>query len=339
MWLDKIDPNFRSLTDQLFFTDRTDLDISNFQTFYGNKAEHYQYFWDRFLRSSEIFWPETFWITRFEFVIDQMPKKMSQEMENYLLTQFKTVTSYYDSRVSLDNRHIQFVAWVKTKSLKKESLTTIQDFLTNAPYVMDTRRLVEMVKYFIPFLFPSMDEYVAILSKRAGVFRNFQVLKDLEALGYKVDKSPIFKMTRDLVFKRVPNRPNRRSFFSLLSDASVMADLKSEYRPIHRPRLLALIKECDYKEIEEYHLRNMKALLELDSSVADELIVIYADKLFARGWGNKKANADRLVRACKTFPQFSPKKVLAYLSANNRMSDVKHIVSAFPDLKVLVPFI
>ena len=339
MQLDKIDPNFRLITDQLFFTDRTDLDTSNFQTLYGSKGEHYQYFWDRFLRSSEIFWEESFWLNRFAFVIDQMPKKMSQEMENHLLIHFKNVANYYNSRVSLDTRHIQFIAWVKTKSAKKENLTAIQDYLTNAPYVMDTRSLVEMVKHFIPYLFPTMDVYVALLSKKAGIFRNFQVLKDLEVLGFTVDKSPLFKMAKDLLFKRVPNRPNRRSLFSLLNDMSVMADLKSAYLPIHRPRLMALIGECDYREIEEYHLRNIKNLLELDASVADELLVIYADKLFARGWGNKKANADRLVRACKTFPQFSPKKVLAYLSANNRMSDIKHIVSAFPDLKVLVPFI
>lgn len=335
MQLDKVDPQFRLLTDQLFFTDRTDLDISNFQTLYGSKPEHYQYFWDRFWRSSEICWEESFWLNRFEFVIDQLPKRMIQAMESHLLSHFRDVIIFN----SLDNRYVQFVAWVKVKSLKKESLTLIQDFMTNAPYVMGTQRLVDMVKHFIPFLFSTMDEYIALLSKKASAYRNFQVLKDLESLGHKVDKKPIFKMARDLLFKRVPNRSNRRSFFSLITDASVMADLESEYQPIHRPRLIAFIRECDYKEIEEHHLRNIKNLLALDSTVAEELLLVYADKLYARGYGNKKANVDRLIRACKTFPQFSPKKVLAYLSTNNRMSDIKHLVSAFPDLKMLVPFV
>jgi hypothetical protein len=339
MQLEKIDPKFRLLADQLFFTDRVDLDVSNFQTLLGSGADHYYYLWDRFLRGTEIFWEESFWLNRFEFVLDNLPKKMVQEMESHLLSQFRNISHYFNSKMLYDNRHVQFIAWVKSKSLKKENLSTIQDFLTNAPHIMDTRSLVEMVGHFIPFLFPSMDEYVTILSKKAGVFRNFQVLKDLEALGYKVDKSLVFKMARDLLFKRVPNRSNRRSFFSLLGDSSVMADLKSAYLPIHRPRLVALIKECEFREIEEYHLRNMKSLLELDSTVAEELLFTYADKLYARGYGNKKANVDRLIRACKTFPQFSPKKILAYLSANNRMSDIKHIVSAFPDLKMLVPFL
>jgi hypothetical protein len=125
----------------------------------------------------------------------------------------------------------------------------------------------------------------------------------------------------------------------MLEDKEVMAHLKSFYKPEHRDRLIELIKRCDYKEIEEYHLRNIKNLLELDASIADELMETYAVKLYSRYTGHKGANVKRLVRACKTFPQFSPKKVLAWLSANNKMSDIKIMLSSFPDLKNLAAFV
>ena len=52
-----------------------------------------------------------------------------------------------------------------------------------------------------------------------------------------------------------------------------------------------------------------------------------------------KANIDRIIRVLKTFPQFSPKKMLVYLANNNRMTDIKYLLNAFPDLRKLAAFI
>jgi hypothetical protein len=73
--------------------------------------------------------------------------------------------------------------------------------------------------------------------------------------------------------------------------------------------------------------------------VADELAVMYADELYSRGSGHKRANADRLIRLLKTVPQVSQKRMLVYLSSNNRMGDIKYILSAFPELKKLAAFV
>jgi len=340
MQLDKIDPKFRVLIDQLFFTDRSDLDTSDFTVMLGNKDEHYRYLWDRFIRSSEIFWEEAFWINRFDFVLTYRPRKMDEEIESRLTNKFWTTCRNYTT-LQLSNEAIQFIAWAKAKSLRKENVTAIREFLLGLVHTVQAPSLPSIVQSFIPFLFKDMDEYMTCLSEKiAQSARSFEVLKQLEAQGLNVDKTKLFKLSKSLLFKKASNRPNRRSFFAMLDDSSIMAYLKSEYKSAeHQPRLLDLLRKCDYKEIEEFHLRNIKNLLELDSTIADELLTIYADKLYARGTGDKGANIKRLIRACKTYFQFSPKKVLAYLSSNSRMSDIKLLVSAFPDLKALVPFV
>jgi hypothetical protein len=338
---DNIDPKFRILADQLFFTDRTDLDLSNFVTLLGNNEDHYRYLWDRFMRSTEIFWDESFWVNRFEFFLTHKPKKSVPEIEAHLFNRFKNLLiSNYSASPLYHNPYVQFIAWAKAKANKKENLQDIKDFLISLPPIMQVAKLISVVGHFIPFIFSNIEEYIQIITKNIShSARSLEVIKQFEAQGLVIDRVPINKEARNLLFKRVPNKPNRRAFMAMLNDPAIMATLKAEYKPEHRDRLLALVKRCDYKEIEEQHLRNIKNLLELDASIADDLITTYADRLYARGTGDKGANIKRLIRACKTYPQFSPKKVLAYLSANNRMSDIKFLVASFHDLKLLVPFV
>jgi hypothetical protein len=208
------------------------------------------------------------------------------------------------------------------------------------PHFTQSTKILGVINYFIPHLFTNEDEYVAALSIEVGQSaRSFEIIKQLEIQGIKIDKAPLFKLARNLLFKRAVNRPNRRSFFAMIDDPAIMAHLKSEYKTEHRDRLLALVKACEFREIEEYHLRNVKNLLELDVSVADELMTTYANSLYARGTGYKKANVQRLIRLCKSYQQISPKKVLVYLSSQNRMPDIKYLMKAFPDLKTLIPFV
>ena len=134
-------------------------------------------------------------------------------------------------------------------------------------------------------------------------------------------------------------KKNRRAFFTLLNDKYVATSFKKEYLPTYKPNIINLISTCDYQMIEEFHLRNVKNLVALDSSIADELSIIYADKLYTRYTGHKRSNADRLIRLLKAVPQISPKKILVYLSNNNEMADIKYILSAFPELRKLAAFV
>lgn len=340
--LDKIDPQFRKLVDQLFFTDRTDLDTSNFPALLGNKDEHFAYLHDRFTRSQEIFWDEAFWLHRFDLLLSLNSKRASLVIEPHLISQFRSlVIRNPQANVNSDNAYIQFVAWSKTKSNRKEDISAIRDFLLGLPHIIQISRLTSVVSHFAPHIFQSSDEYIEIISKRIGqVARNFEVLQQLERQGLKIDKAPVFKLAKDLLLKRVPNRNNKRALFTMMEDTAMMTHLQTEYCPSdHRSRLIKLVQSCDYKELEQYHLRNIKNLLILDAALADEILATYLESLYIRRAGYKRSNVKRLIRACKTFPQLSSKKVLAYLASNNRMSDIKYILKAFPDLKTLAPFI
>lgn len=339
--LDKVDSKFRLLVDQLFFTDRTDLDTSDLQSLLGNSEVHFGYLWDRFTRSVEIFWDEAFWIHRLELLLSLQHKKLDEYLGNYLLSRFRRLveTQPYASP-QLNNEYRQFIAWTKVRAARKDDVMPIRDYFMGLVHNMQVGRISSIIDNFIPHLFQNMDEYLSLLGKRVShSSKNFEVLQQLEQQGVPIDRAPIFKQAKNLLLKRALNRPNRRSFFAMINDATIMAHLKSEYKPENRDRLLELIKSCDYKEIEDRHFRNIKNLLELDSSIVDDLFTIYADKLYGRGYGNKKANVQRIIRLCKTHTQISPKKVLVYLSSQGRMGDIKYLLSAFPELKTLIPFV
>lgn len=342
MQLSLVDPKFRKLVDQLFFTDRTDIDTSEFQHLFANKDVHYDYLWDRIRRSKEIFWEESFWIDRFEFLLTVSPKKIEQELESTLLSEFKQLLMRsYGASPAYNNVYLQLIAWAKAKNNKKLGIKAIEELLVGLIHFTSVEETLKVIKEFVPHIFPTFDDYISIISKNVPQSgRNFQMMKELERLGVVLDKEPVYKLARDLLFKRALNRPNRRTLFNLFTDDAVMTHIKGQYKTVeHKTRLVDFVKSCDYKEIEEQHLRNIKNLLDLDPTIADDLLTTYADKLYARGTGAQGANVKRLIRACKTFPHFSPKKVLVWLSNNNRMPNIKFLVSAFPELKPLVPFV
>ena len=339
--LDKIDPKFRLLTDQLFFTDRTDLETADLAVMLTKERENYLYLWDRFTRALEIYWDEAFWVNRFELLLSLGHKKLVVEIGNILTSNFKKLLMYqYEANAVHHNSYIQFLAWAKAKSQKKESIIEIRDFLLGMPEYLQIAKLLSVVFDFIPTVFLTVDEYTEIVTKNISQSaRNFDLLKQFEEQGMVIDKEPIFKMAHNLLLKRVPNKANRRSLFKLLGEPTVLAVLKAEYSVDHHVGLTNIIKNCDYKEIEAGHLHHIKNLLELDPTIVDDVMLAYAKSLYARGTGGKGVNIKRLIRLCKAYPQFLPKKILSYLSTNNLLSDVKLLVVAFPTLKTLVPFV
>ena len=169
--------------------------------------------------------------------------------------------------------------------------------------------------------------------------RNYDLLLVLQKQGVPFNKKPIITLAKELVFERERKSKTNRAFFVLLNDIEVRQALKDDYGPHYRPKLLTLLKSSDFALVEELHLRNLKNLIDLDASLADDLTIIYADKLYARGSKHKHANADRLIRLLKSIPQISQRKVLVYLSSNNKMADIKYVLTAFPELKKLAAFV
>jgi hypothetical protein len=338
--LDKVDSQFRHLTDLLLFTDRTDVDWSNYQTLL-NDEPNYLYLVDRFERCVEMHWDEAFWRHRLDFLFSLGHKKLHQLMDILIEDRFRyLIKSNSAASPYVHKEFMQYIWLCAAKAKHKANLMAAKKLLLQLPYSVRADDLLRFVKHFVPIVYPSLEAYGDALTREiAHSSRAFQMMDTLEKEGVPVDRSLIYKVAKDLFFKRVLNRKNRHSLFTMLNDDSVRNAIKLEYKPEHQERLLTLINQCDFGEIDQGHLINIKNILDIDDSVADKLLVAYGDKLHARGVGSKKANIERIIKVLKTFPQCSPKKTLVYLSNHNRMSDIKYLLSAFPDLRRLAPFL
>lgn len=342
--LNKINPKFRQLTDLLFFTDRMDLDLSEFKALLKeNQENHFSYMWDRFKRSTEIFWEhgEKFWAHRLTFLLELNEKTLSKYIEEHLEKRmFHLVRVKEQVSIVYDIEYLQFLEFCKVKNARQESLVSVKGQLTELPAHMKFEKIIGIVNSFIPIVFVDINEYTEVIAKKiTHSARSFDLLCSLERHGIQFDKEPILKLVHELLFERKHNDKNQRAFFTILNDNDIRIKLKEKYDVSYRDKLLSFLRSCDYQIIEEHHLRNIKNIVDLDPSVVDELAVVYADRLYARSTGHKKANADRLIRLLKTIPQIAPKKILAYLSSNNKMSDIKYVLSAFPDLRKLAAFV
>jgi hypothetical protein len=342
--LSRVNPKFREITDLLLFSDRMDLDLSDYKRLLReNYNDHFDYLLDRFSLGSEVCWEigAVFWENRLTFLFSLNEKKISTEIETYLESR---VTELFRSKDDVspvyDVEFLQFIELCKVKKNNCEPLNSIRTYLTESPPHMKFDKLIGIVEAFIPIVFEDMNEFAEIIGKRiTNSIRNFDLLMELESRGIVFDKQPILNLARELIVERTRSDKNLRAFFIILNNDEIRARLKDDYSTSYREKILDLLDYCDYSLIEEFHLRNMKNLVELDLGLADELAVIYADKLYSRSTSHKKANADRLIRLLKTIPQIYPKKILAYLSANNKMFDIKYMLTEFPDLKKLAAFV
>lgn len=341
--LDRINPKFRHITDLLLFSNRTDVDMSNYKRLLRESPRHFEYLWDRFERACEIYWEdgEQFWRDRLSLLLAVNDKNLSKYIESHLETRmFEAVRNNPSVDIAYDNEFLQYVAFCKAKYARNESLLHVREYLIGLPSQISTQKLISVVNAFVPFIFGDLNEYVEItLRKVTQSARHFELLLSLEEYGLTFDRHPIAQLVKDILIFRVHSDKNRRAFFSIINDPKVMAIFKGKYDVICRSKLLELLRLCDYCVLEDGHLRNFKNLIELDPTLADEVAAIYADKLYLRTFGHKRANADKLIRLLKNVPQVSPKKMLAYLASNNKMTDIKYILSSFPELKRLAAFV
>lgn len=341
---DKVNPKFRHLTDLLFFSDRMDLDLSGYKSLFRERQDvHNNYLLDRFEKASTIFWEEgqKFWAHRLEILFALNDKSVTQTISNNIEHKlFNLLRNKSHISLEYDVEFQQFLEYCRIKTNRNENLQSIKDYLLGLSSNTDIDSLIVLIKHFIPLLFKDMNEYVeVVLKKITQSARNFDLLCQLERRGVTFNKQPLYQLAEDLLLTRALNDKNRRALFSMMNDDRIMSHLKKQYSDSDKSRLLDFIEACDYQDIEHNHLENVKNIFKIDSSVGDELAILYADKLFARHTGHRKANADRLIKLLKAFPQIQPKKVLAHLSAHNRMNDIKYIISAFPDLKKLAAFV
>jgi hypothetical protein len=334
---------FRNLTDLLFYSDRLDLDLSEYKLLYKeNRTIHSTYILNVFKRTSDIFWEnnDSFWVNRLTFIFSLNEKHLSEEVSSFIQKRMLNLIKFKpDIDIKYDVEFQQFVAYCKVKLQRGEDLSLIKEQFLSLPSNNSAERLMQIVPNFIPIFYKDINEYLDYIIKRIPQSgRNFELLLELEEMGLCYNKAPIFSLAKELLLERPFNDKNRRALFSLLYDDAILASLKKIEHPI-KDRLLGLLNTSSYKDIEDRHFSNVKHLLELDPSLSDDVANIYATRLYARGSGHRKSNADRLIRLLTLFPQIQPKKVLAFLSSNNKMIDIKYMLSAFPELRKLAAFV
>lgn len=335
-----VDSQFRYLTDLLLFSDRTDVDWSNYRILLNEEA-NYLYLAERFNRCVEMYWNEEFWKHRLDFLFSLRHKRLHQLMDSLIEDKFRfLIRSNSHASPFVHREFVQYIGLCIAKSRHKGNLMTAKKLLLQLPHSVRTDDLTRFISYFTPFVYSSLEVYWTALTREVvSSNRAFQVLETLEKRGVPIDHHLVQQIAKNLFFQRSLNLKNRRALLAMLNNDTIRHIIKLEYKPEHQQRIITLLNQCDVREIEEKHLVNIKNLLDIDEKIADQLLVIYADKLSNRLTGSKKANIDRLIRVLKTFSQCSPKKVLVYLSNNNRMPDIKYLLKAFPELKKLAVFI
>lgn len=339
---ENLNPKFRNLTDLLFYSDRMDLDLSEYKLLYKeNRTTHSVYLLNLIKRAADIFWEDnySFWCNRLTFLLSLNEKHINEDVSSFIEKRmFNLIRFKLDINIKYDIEFQQFLAYCQVKLQRNEDLTLIKEQLLALPSNTSATQLMQIVPHFVPLFFKDINEYMDhMIKKIPQSARNFELLRELEGLGLAFNKQPIISLAKDLLLERVYNDKNRRALFSLMHDDTILSSLKEIQVP--KNRLISLLNAIDYKEMEDRHFSNIKHLLELESSLGDDVANIYASKLYARGGGHKKANADRLIRLLKMFPQIQPKKVLAFLSSNNKIIDIKYMLSAFPDLRKLAAFV
>jgi hypothetical protein len=342
--LNEINPKFRQLTDLLLFSDQMDLDLSEYKFLLrSNQVAHYPYFWDRFQKASEIFWEkgEQLWSYRLNFLLSLNESRLSKNIEDHLEKRFfALVKAKNHINPQYDIEYLQLLELCKIKFKRKENLSEIKIYLIGLTDELKFDKLVDLVNTFVPMVFADFNEYIRTIARNIpNSARTFEFLLFLEQKGITFNKSPVIDLAYNILIGHSHMEHNIRAFFSIINDPVVMSALKQKYDVSHRASLISLLHSASYQVLEEHHLRNIQHIIELDSSVVDELAIIYADKLYQRRTVHKKSNADRLIRLLKSVPQITPKKILAYLSARNQVPDIKYILSAFPDLRKLAAFV
>lgn len=342
--LENVDSNFRKLTDLLLFSNRTDLSLLDYPIlFKKNYPDHVQYLWDRFQKSSHIFWEDnsSFWFDRLNILLSLNDKFLYKNIQEFIdKRMFNLVKAKKEISLKHDIEYIQFLQLYKVKANRGENLLSVKNYLAELPAYISLDKLMNIVHSFTPFVFNDINEYAETLSRKiVKAPHNFALLLKLENFGVSLDKEFIIELAKRILIEQSIDIQEIRALFLIIDHPDILQGLKKSYSKTCRQNLLEMIKSLDFRMIEEFHLKNIKNLIELDASVVDELTIIYIDKLYNRKIKHKKANADRIIRLIKTCPQVSARKIVAILSNKNKLNDIKYIASVFPELKKLSVFI
>ena len=341
--LDSLDPKFRQITDLLLFSDKMDINLSDFSLHLkSNYSANLEYFLDRFIKSCDIFWENgnNLWFYRLNFILSVQDKNISKKVSDFLEKRMFNLTrrkSLIDP--NYDVEYLQYLNFCKVKNKNQENLDFAKNFLEELPSHYKIINIIKIIESFTPIVYKDVDEYASAISRKINKStKNFFMLKALEKAGIKYNKNWLIDLTISLISEKCSDK-NRRLFFALISDDDVLNGVKEKYSSYYKSKLISLLNSCDYSLLENNHLSNIKNLIKLDKTIAENISTIYINKLYSRKYTHKKSNADRLLRLTKEVPEISVRMVLSYLASKHKMNDVKYMIDNFPEVQNLSAFL
>lgn len=341
--LEKIHPKFRQLTDLIFLSERTDINLSNYKSLLKlNQKHHLEYLFSQFEKSSGIFWENSpkLWAFRLSVIFSLKEKALTEKVKSYIERRFLhllIVKSSPDPKY--DNEFSQFIEYCKYHRNRRDSFNPIKEVYLKAIPTSSLEKIIKTTKHLTPYLFKDMNDFGSFIASHAlSEWRFLPILKELKNHGHKYNSKLIFNRIKTVLFEGSSEANSNAIAYAILDDDLRLA-LKTEYKPIYKDKFLKFVEGCDLNLLEEKWLRNTINIIDIAPALSEDIAKIYINKLYQKNFGNKQAHSDRVVRLLTKCPQVSPKKVFVHLSNMGKLFDIKLLLRSFPELKKLLAFV
>jgi ribosomal protein L31 len=341
--LEKIHPKFRQLTDQIFLSERTDVNLTNYKSLLRlNSKHHLEYLFAQFEKSSVIFWENSqkVWSFRLNVIFSLKEKTLTAKIQNYLEKRFINLIRVKASPdPKYDTEFSQFLEYCKIKRHRRDPLkATKEAYLEIIPF-SSMQKTIKVTQFLIPYLFKDVHDFGNhVMDRILQDWRYLSLLKELRLHGFKYNQKAIHAKIKSALFE-VNDLSVHFTIMSSLVDDEIRLALKSEYKPAYKENILKFVSSCDFWLLEDRWLRNIINILDVAPDLADEVAAIYVQKMYSEYYDHKKAYADKIIRLIKKCPQISSKKMLVLLANKGKMGDIKHLLKSFPELKKLSAFV
>ncbi len=335
-----LNSEFKNKTDLLFFSNRLDLDLSNYKSLFELDSRNADYLLDRFFKGLEIFWDnlDVIWFQRFSIILSLSSPAITRTVERWVS---KRMCALLRKKIEVKQSSIEFIQYLelcKVKWNRKDSLSEARNYLLELPDSIKPEQVILVIQSFIPYVFKDINEYIAYLCKRVIYStRNLIILKELRSKGFNFNIE-LLKNRLDLILDSDACIKMSKAFVALLYEEEIVLYLKSK-PDLDLPKIMDLLDYCSFKELEENNYYIFETLSKLDSEFISHLLEEYINALMSRGNKHLKSNANKIAKLTRTVPIFLAKDTFRYLVSINQLNYVKALTIHFPEFKGLIPFI
>lgn len=336
-----LDPNFRNITDLLFFTNRLDLDLSTYKESFYKSSYNVDYLLDRFFKGSQIFWDNLseVWNSRFDLILSLENPTITRAIEKHISKKMVALLRNKRDENFSNIEYIQYLELCKAKWRRKESLSYVRNYFLELPDSLKTNQILTLIESFIPYVFKDLQDYSDYLCKRIIYSsKNLDILRELKSRGIDYNVS-LLKDKLDLILTIDTSPKSTKAFVSLLNEPKILQHLKYNLSEKTNKKIISLLAELSFKEIEKNNYFIFKILTDIDSEFIIPLLKFYIVNLLSRGSKYIKSNCNRIANLNKQVPVFSSKEIFKYLLSENLLNYIKELCVFFPEYKELIAFV